>query len=70
MIRCPGIGGLKSTPADSACPASTSPAWPGFGCCAVDVDITEDLQRTFKAALTADTATVIVMATQPQKAML
>jgi benzoylformate decarboxylase len=42
----------------------------GFGCRAVDVETTEDLEREFKAALTADTTTVIVVPTQPQKAML
>jgi benzoylformate decarboxylase len=42
----------------------------GFGCRAVDVETTEDLEREFKAALSADTTTVIVVPTQPQKAML
>ena len=31
---------------------------------------TEDLERKLKSALTAGTTTVIVVATQPQKAML
>ncbi|MDX2645089.1 benzoylformate decarboxylase [Streptomyces sp. PA03-1a] len=42
----------------------------GFGCRAVDVDTTEDLEREFKAALSAATTTVIVVPTRPQKAML
>ncbi|MFG3363306.1 MULTISPECIES: thiamine pyrophosphate-dependent enzyme [Streptomyces] len=42
----------------------------GFGCIAVDVETTEELEREFKSALTAGTTTVIVVATQPQKAML
>jgi benzoylformate decarboxylase len=42
----------------------------GFGCRAVDVDTSQELEQVFKTALTADTTTVIVVATQPQKAML
>ena len=42
----------------------------GFGCRAVDVETTEELEREFKTALSADTTTVIVVRTQPQKAML
>ncbi|WP_206305418.1 thiamine pyrophosphate-dependent enzyme [Actinacidiphila soli] len=42
----------------------------GFGCRAVDVETTEDLEREFRATLAADTTTVIVVPTQPQKAML
>ncbi|MFE4398113.1 benzoylformate decarboxylase [Streptomyces sp. CB02056] len=42
----------------------------GFGCHAVDVETTEDLEREFTTALTADTTTVIVVPTQPQPATL
>jgi thiamine pyrophosphate-dependent acetolactate synthase large subunit-like protein len=42
----------------------------GFGCRAVDVATTEELEQEFKTALTAGTTTVIVVRTQPQKAML
>jgi benzoylformate decarboxylase len=42
----------------------------GFGCRAADVGTTEELEREFKTALSADTTTVIVVRTQPQEAML
>ena len=42
----------------------------GFGCRAADVTTAEELEQEFKTALTADTTTVIVVSTQPQKAML
>ena len=42
----------------------------GCGCRAADVQTTEDLEQEFKTALGADTTTVIVVRTQPQKAML
>jgi len=42
----------------------------GWGCRAVDVETTEELEQEFKTALSADTTTVIVVRTQPQKAML
>jgi thiamine pyrophosphate-dependent acetolactate synthase large subunit-like protein len=42
----------------------------GWGCRAVDVETTEELEQELKTALTADTTTVIVVRTQPQKAML
>jgi thiamine pyrophosphate-dependent acetolactate synthase large subunit-like protein len=42
----------------------------GFGCRAVDVATAEELEQEFKTALSADTTTVIVVPTQPQKAML
>jgi benzoylformate decarboxylase len=42
----------------------------GWGCRAVDVETTEELEQEFKTALAADTTTVIVVRTQPQKAML
>ncbi|HEX3614798.1 MAG TPA: benzoylformate decarboxylase [Sporichthyaceae bacterium] len=42
----------------------------GFGCHAVVVDTVADLEQELKATLTADTPTVIVVHTQPQKAML
>ncbi|MGW7424674.1 benzoylformate decarboxylase [Streptomyces sp. NPDC054813] len=64
LEETPGVPGLDLPGLDIAGVAR------GFGCHAVDVETTEDLQREFKAALTADTTTVIVVATQPQKAML
>jgi benzoylformate decarboxylase len=42
----------------------------GFGCQAADVATTEELEQELKAALSADATTVIVVRTQPQKAML
>jgi len=42
----------------------------GWGCGAVDVETAEDLEQEFKTALGAGTTTVIVVRTQPQKAML
>ena len=42
----------------------------GFGCRATDVATTEELAQELKAALTADAPTVIVVRTQPRKAML
>jgi benzoylformate decarboxylase len=42
----------------------------GFGCHAADVATAEDLEQELKTALTAQTTTVIVVSTQPQKAML
>ena len=42
----------------------------GWGCRAVDVETTEELEQEFKTALSADTTTVIVVSTQPQQAML
>jgi benzoylformate decarboxylase len=37
---------------------------------APDVGTAEELEHEFKAALSADTATVIVVSTKPQKAVL
>ncbi len=42
----------------------------GFGCRVADVRTTEELEQEFKTALSADTTTVIVVRTRPQKAML
>jgi benzoylformate decarboxylase len=42
----------------------------GWGCRAVDLQTTDELEQEFKMALGADTTTVIVVRTQPQKAML
>ncbi|MEV6024721.1 thiamine pyrophosphate-dependent enzyme [Streptomyces sp. NPDC052036] len=60
----PGVPGLDLPGIDIASVAR------GFGCRAVDVETTEDLEREFTAAVTAGTTTVIVVSTQPQKAML
>jgi benzoylformate decarboxylase len=64
LEETPGVPGLDLPGLDIASVAR------GFGCHAVDVETTTDLEREFKAALTADTTTVIVVPTQPQKAML
>ena len=42
----------------------------GWGCRAVDVETSEDLEQELKTALGEDTTTVIVVRTQPQQAML
>jgi benzoylformate decarboxylase len=60
----PGVPGLDLPGLDIATVAR------GFGCRAADVATTEDLEREFRAALSAGTPTVIVVSTQPQKAML
>jgi thiamine pyrophosphate-dependent acetolactate synthase large subunit-like protein len=60
----PGVPGLDLPGLDIATVAR------GFGCRAADAGTTEELEREFKAALSADTPTVIVVATQPQQAML
>lgn len=64
LEQTPGVPGLDLPGLDIASVAR------GFGCRAVDVETTEDLEREFKAALSTSTPTVIVVATQPQKAML
>jgi benzoylformate decarboxylase len=60
----PGVPGLDLPGLDIAAVAR------GFGCRAADVATTEDLEREFTAALSSGTTTVIVVSTQPQKAML
>jgi benzoylformate decarboxylase len=42
----------------------------GFGCRTADVGTADELEHEFKTALSAGTATVIVVSTQPQKALL
>jgi benzoylformate decarboxylase len=42
----------------------------GFGCRAADVTTGDELEQQLKTALTADGPTVIVVRTQPQRAML
>lgn len=64
LEETPGVPGLDLPGLDIASVAR------GFGCRAVDVETVEDLEREFKVALTAGTTTVIVVPTQPQKAML
>ncbi|MFF1701517.1 thiamine pyrophosphate-binding protein [Streptomyces sp. NPDC058252] len=64
LEETPGVPGLDLPGLDIASVAR------GFGCRAVDVETTEDLEREFKTALTAGNTTVIVVPTQPQKAML
>ncbi|MEU6609261.1 benzoylformate decarboxylase [Streptomyces shenzhenensis] len=64
LEETPGVPGLDLPGIDVASVAR------GFGCHAVDVDTTEDLERAFTRALTADTPTVVVVPTQPQKAAL
>ncbi|MFF2808120.1 thiamine pyrophosphate-dependent enzyme [Streptomyces sp. NPDC058000] len=64
LEETPGVPGLDLPGIDVASVAR------GFGCRAVDVETTQDLEREFSSALTAGTTTVIVVPTQPQKAML
>lgn len=64
LEQTPGVPGLDLPDIDIASLAR------GFGCRAVDVKTVEDLEREFDAALAAETATVIVVPTQPQQAML
>jgi benzoylformate decarboxylase len=64
LEETPGVPGLDLPGLDIASVAR------GFGCRAVDVETSEDLEREFKAALSAGTTTVIVVPTEPQKAML
>lgn len=64
LEETPGVPGLDLPGLDIATVAR------GFGCRAVDVRTTEDLERELTEALAADTTTVIVVSTQPQKAML
>lgn len=64
LEETPGVPGLDLPGIDITSLAR------GYGCRAVDVDTTEDLEREFTRALTAGTTTVIVIPTQPQKAAL
>jgi benzoylformate decarboxylase len=64
LEQTPGVPGLDLPGLDIASVAR------GFGCHGVDAGTTEDLEREFTTALTADGPTVIVVRTQPQKAML
>ncbi|WBB59698.1 benzoylformate decarboxylase [Streptomyces sp. WMMC500] len=64
LEETPGVPGLDLPGIDIASVAR------GFGCRAVEVKTTEDLEREFMTALTADAPTVIVVETQPQKASL
>ncbi|WP_274918728.1 benzoylformate decarboxylase [Streptomyces sp. WZ-12] len=64
LEETPGVPGLDLPGIDIVSLAH------GFGCRAVAVDTTQDLERAFTQALTAETPTVIVVATQPQKAAL
>lgn len=64
LEEAPGVPGLDLPGLDIASVAH------GFGCRAVNVETTQDLEREFKAALATGSTTVIVVPTQPQKAML
>ncbi|MFJ2394480.1 benzoylformate decarboxylase [Streptomyces sp. NPDC087843] len=64
LEETPGVPGLDLPGIDIASLAR------GFGCRAVEAETTDDLEREFTAALSAGTTTVIVVPTQPQKAML
>ena len=60
---------MTCTPSRS-CPAGMASLARGFGCRAAEAGTAEELEHEFKAALNADTPTVIVVSTQPQQAML
>ena len=64
LEETPGVPGLDLPGFDVAALAR------GWGCRAADVATAEALEREFKTALTADGPTVLVVSTQPQKAML
>jgi benzoylformate decarboxylase len=64
LEETPGVPGLDLPGLDIGAVAG------GFGCRVADVETAEELEREFKTALSADTTTVIVVPTQPQKAML
>lgn len=62
--RTPGVPGLDLPGLDIASVAH------GFGCRAVDVSTRAELEKQFTDALEADTPTVIVVPTQPHRAVL
>jgi benzoylformate decarboxylase len=64
LEHTPGVPGLDLPGLDIASLAR------GYGCRAVDVDTAAALEKEFKAALEANTTTVIVVATRPQPAAL
>ena len=64
LEETPGVPGLDLPGLDIAAMAR------GWGCRTADVATTEQLEQELKTALSADTTTVIVVRTQPQKAML
>ncbi|MEU6603108.1 benzoylformate decarboxylase [Streptomyces flaveolus] len=64
LEETPGVPGLDLPGFDIATVAR------GFGCNAVDVTTTDELKKAFTAALEADVATVIVVATRPEKTNL
>jgi benzoylformate decarboxylase len=64
LERTPGVPGLDLPGLDIASLAR------GFGCRGVDVGTTAELERELTAAGEADTTTVIVVPTQPQRAVL
>ena len=64
LEETPGVPGLDLPGLDIASVAR------GFGCRTAEADTTQDLEQAVKSALGADTTTVIVVSTQPQKAML
>ncbi|MEU8714218.1 benzoylformate decarboxylase [Streptomyces sp. NPDC048663] len=64
LEKTPGVPGLDLPGIDIAAVAR------GFGCKAVDVTSPDELKNEFKSALEANTTTVIVATTRPQKAAL
>jgi len=64
LEETPGVPGLDLPGLDVAALAR------GWGCRAADVETTEALEQEFKTALGAEGPSVIVVRTQPQKAML
>ncbi|MFB8182514.1 benzoylformate decarboxylase [Streptomyces sp. NPDC055966] len=64
LEETPGVPGLDLPGIDIASLAR------GYGCRTAEVETAEELEKAFNAALHADTTTVIVVSTQPQKAAL
>ncbi|MET8331404.1 benzoylformate decarboxylase [Streptomyces sp. NPDC005181] len=64
LEKTPGVPGLDLPGLDIASLAQ------GFGCRAVDVTTTAELEKEFTTAVESDSPTVIVVTTQPQKALL
>jgi benzoylformate decarboxylase len=64
LEETPGVPGLDLPGIDIASLAR------GYGCRTAEVETAGELEKAFNSALDADTTTVIVVSTKPQKAML